>query len=53
MEVNIKIYRLTKGRGMDQWKWLCLSRRRGKYQFHGPHRDPRTVCLFWYCNPYH
>jgi hypothetical protein len=40
MEGNIKIYRLPKGRGTDQWKWYCLSRRRGKYQFHGPHRNP-------------
>jgi len=23
MEGNIRIYRLPKGRGMDQWKWYC------------------------------
>ena len=28
MEGNIRIYRLLKGRGMDQWKWYCPNRRR-------------------------
>ena len=41
MEGNIRIYRLPKGRVTDQWKWYCLSRRREKYQFHGPYHDPR------------
>jgi hypothetical protein len=27
MEGNIRIYRLLKGRGTDQWKWYCRSRR--------------------------
>ena len=27
----IRIYRLPMGRGTDQWKWYCPSRRRGKY----------------------
>jgi len=40
MEGNIRIYRLLKGRGMDQWKWYCPSRRREKYLFHGPYHDP-------------
>jgi len=39
MEGNIRIYRTPKGRGTDQWKWYCPSRRRGKYQFHGPYHD--------------
>ena len=26
MEGNIRIDRLPKGRGTDQWKWYCLSR---------------------------
>ena len=45
MEGNIRIYRLPKGCGTDQWKCYCLSWRRGKYQFHGPYHDPRAVCL--------
>jgi hypothetical protein len=34
MEGNIKIYRLPKGRGTDQWKWYCPSRRWVQYHFH-------------------
>jgi len=53
MEGNIRIYRLPKGRGTDQWKWYCPSWRQGQYHFHWsvPH-DPRAVCLSWYCTPY-
>ena len=43
MEGNIRIYRLPKGCGTDQWK----------YQFDGPYHDhPRAVCLSWYCSPW-
>jgi len=41
MEGNIRIYRLPKGRGTDQWKWYCPSR-----------TTTRAVCLSWYCTPY-
>ena len=34
MEGNIRIYRLPKGRGTDQWKWYLPSQRRGHYNFH-------------------
>jgi hypothetical protein len=44
MEGNIRIYRLLKGRGTDQWKWCDL--------FHGPYHDPRAVCISWYCPLY-
>jgi hypothetical protein len=35
---------------LDQWKWYCPNRRRGKYLFHGPYHDPREFCISWYCN---
>ena len=34
MEGNIRIYRLPKGHGTDQWKYYCPSWRWGKYTFH-------------------
>jgi len=36
---------VTDMEGTDQWKEYCSSRRRGKYQFHGPYHDSRAVCL--------
>ena len=34
MEGNIRMYRLPKGRGTDQWKWYRPIRRQGQYHFH-------------------
>ena len=46
MDGNIRIYGLP----TDQWR--LYSRRRLKYQLHGPYHDPMAVCLSWYCPPY-
>jgi hypothetical protein len=33
MEGNIRIYRLLKGRGTDQWKWYCRAGGEGNIYF--------------------
>ena len=47
MKGNIKIYRLPKGRGTDQWKWYC--RRREQYHFHWSvpqHKGSLSILIF-------
>ena len=41
MEDNIRIYRLPKGHGTDQWKLYFPSRWRGQYHFHWSVPQPK------------
>jgi hypothetical protein len=45
MEGNIRIYRLPKGRGTEQWKLYCPSRRRVQYQNFNCNNEFKTNIL--------